>query len=144
MAVLNLINLNIDSLQTVTAKCKTNKEQEAHTSIEGSTNKNTTGDESCKNNTSVANKQDTNGHSHPWDKHISINYFHSLNNIDADRRSSITMMQSIHSRFGNVFNGIGCFEGAFSLQLKPDSKPYQALPWHVAYVLQEPFKEELR
>ena len=54
------------------------------------------------------------------------------------------MMQRIHTRFGNVFNGIGCFEGTFSLQLKPDSKPYQAPPRHVAYALQEPFKEELR
>ena len=42
------------------------------------------------------------------------------------------------------FNGTGCFEDTFSLQLKPDSKPYQAPPRHVAYALQEPFKEELR
>ena len=54
------------------------------------------------------------------------------------------MMQKIYTRFGNVFNGIWCFKGTFSLQLKPDSKPYQALSRHVAYVLQEPFKEELR
>ena len=52
-------------------------------------------------------------------------------------------MQKIHDVFGNVFNGIGCFKGTFSLQLKPDSKPYQASPRHVAYVLQKPFKEEL-
>ena len=89
---LNLINLNIDSIQTVAAECKINKKQETHTSI-------------------VA---------------------------------SIAMMQKIHTRFGNVFNGIGCFEGTFSLQLKPYSKPYQAPPRHVAYALQEPFKEELR
>ena len=31
----------------------------------------------------------------------------------------------------------------FSLQLKPNSKPYQAPPRYVAYVLQKPFKEEL-
>ena len=131
---LNLINLNIDSIQAITAKCKTNKEQEAHSGIEG-----------CKNNnTSVDNKQHTNSHSHPCNKHISINYFHSSNNIDAEKRSSIDMTQSIHSRFGDIFNGIGCFKGTFSLQLKPDSKPYQVPPRHVAYVLQEPFKEELR
>ena len=45
--------------------------------------------------------------------------------------------------FDYVFNGIGCFKGTFSLQLKPDSKPYQAPLRHVAYVLQKPFKEEL-
>ena len=31
----------------------------------------------------------------------------------------------------------------FPLQLKPDSKPYQAPPRHVAYALQKSFKEEL-
>ena len=145
MAVLNLINLNIDSIHTITADCKTNKEQETCTSIEGCTNKNTTRDEDCKNNnTSVDNKQDTNGCNSPCNKHISIYYVHSLNNIDADQRSSSAMVQDIHTRFGNIFNGIGCFEVTFSLQLKPDSKPYQALPRHVAYVLQEPFKEEVR
>ena len=45
--------------------------------------------------------------------------------------------------FDNVFNGIGCFKGTFSLQLKPDSKPHQAPPIHVAYVLQKQFKDEL-
>ena len=54
------------------------------------------------------------------------------------------MMQRIDTRFVDVFNGTGCFEGTFSLQLKPDSKPYQAPPRHVAYALQQPFKEELR
>ena len=43
--------------------------------------------------------------------------------------------------FHNVFNGIGCFKGTFSLQLKPDSKPYQVPPRHVAFVLQKLFKE---
>ena len=38
---LNLIYLNIDSIQVITAKCKTNKEHEACTGIEGCTNKNT-------------------------------------------------------------------------------------------------------
>ena len=142
---LNLINLNIDSIQTVAAECKINKKQETHTGIVVCTNTSTTRDEGTKDNSmSGDNKQDTNSHSHSGNKHISINYFHSSNNIDADKRSSITMIQKIHTRFHNVFNGIGCFKGTFSLQLKPDSKPYQAPPRHVAYMLQEPFKEELR
>ena len=45
--------------------------------------------------------------------------------------------------FDNVFNGIGYFECAFLLQLKPNSKPYQVPPRHVAYVLQTLFKDEL-
>ena len=46
--------------------------------------------------------------------------------------------------FGNVFNGIGCFEGTFYLQLKLDSRPYQVPPRHIAYALQKLFKEELQ
>ena len=53
------------------------------------------------------------------------------------------MMQKIHGTFDNVFNGIGCFKSTFSFQLKPDSKPYQAPPNPVAYVLQNTSKEEL-
>ena len=49
----------------------------------------------------------------------------------------------MHTEFDNVFNGIGCFEGTFLLQLKPDSRPYQAPPRHVAYALQKSFKDEL-
>ena len=56
---------------------------------------------------------------------MSINYLYSLNNVDADKRRSSTMMQSIHTRFGEVFNGIGCFKGTFSLQFKTRQ---QAIP----------------
>ena len=45
--------------------------------------------------------------------------------------------------FDNVFNGIGCFIGTFSLQFKPDSKLYQVPPRHEANALQKPFKDEL-
>ena len=31
----------------------------------------------------------------------------------------------------------------FSLQVKPDRKPYQASLGHLAYALEKPFKEEL-
>ena len=42
------------------------------------------------------------------------------------------------------FNGIGCFKGTSSLQLKPNKKSYQAPPRCVAYMLQKLFKEELK
>ena len=103
-AALNLINLNIDSIQTLAAECKTNKEQETHIGIEACTNTNTTRDEDSKNNNvSIDIKQDTNSHNHPGDMHISINYFYSSNNVDADKRSSITMMQRIHTRLWQCF-----------------------------------------
>ena len=127
MATLNIINLNIDSIQVMTPECKTNRGQETHSIIENCTNKNKTGHKGCKNNsTGIISKQDTNGQSEPSNPNMSINYFYSSNNVDADKRSSSNMMQSIHMRFGDIFNGIGCFKGTFSLQLKPDSKQYQA------------------
>ena len=135
-AALNIINLNIDSIQLEIANCKTNREQEMHTMAEGCTN----------TDAEEINKQDANGQN---DQNISnnsnnsVNYFLSSSNIMADKRQSSEMTQKIHDRFGNVFNGIGCFEGTFSLQLKPNSKPYQAPPGCVAYALQKPFKEEL-
>ena len=52
-------------------------------------------------------------------------------------------MQKTLKIFGDLFNGIRCFKGTFSLQLKPDSKPYHVPPRHVVYALQKTFKEEL-
>ena len=61
-AALNIINLNIDSIQAVTLECKTNRGHETHTSRENCTNKITTRHKGCKNNnTGIINKQDING-----------------------------------------------------------------------------------
>ena len=51
--------------------------------------------------------------------------------------------QQIHNEFKDVFSGISCLDDTFSLQVKADSKPQQALPRCMAYVLQKPFKQEL-
>ena len=64
-------------------------------------------------------------------------YFLSGPNHESDKKKSAESTQQIHKDFDDVFNGIGCSEGTFSLQLKPDSKPYQAPPRHVAYTLQK-------
>ena len=130
---LNIINVNIDSIQMEIAGGKTNTGQEIQTVSEGCTNRG--GD--------AITKQDANGQKDQKTANKPINYFFSSNNTDADRRKSMEMKQKIHDTFGDVFNGIWCFEGTFSLQLKPNSKMYQAPPRHVAYVLQKPFKEEL-
>ena len=39
-----------------------------------------------------------------------------------------------------MLKGIGCLDGSFSLQIKEDSKPYQALPRCMAYASQKLFK----
>ena len=49
----------------------------------------------------------------------------------------------LQKEFEDVFTCIGCFDGMFSLQVKPDNQPYQATQRHIAYALQKPFKEEL-
>ena len=78
MAVLNIINLNIDSIQAVTPECKTNRGQETHSSIENHKNKSKTRHKGCKNNnTGVISKQDTNGPSNPSNPDMSINYFYA-------------------------------------------------------------------
>ena len=130
--VLNIINLNIDSVQKEIRDRKTNRGQEMHADTEDCTNK----------NTHSAAKQDGNGEQHQAYK--LINYFYSSYNTDADKSKSNAMTQRKHETYGKVFNGIGCFKGTFSLQLKLDSKPYQAPPRHIAYVLQTLFKEELQ
>ena len=70
-------------------------------------------------------------------------YFLPCPNYETDKRKSAELTQQMHKEFDNVFNGIGYFEGTFALHLKPNSRPYQAPPRHVAYMLQKPFKDEL-
>ena len=132
MVALKIINVNIDSIQKEIRDCKTNRGQETHANTED-----------CRNiNAHSTAKQDGNGQQHQANK--LINYFYSSNNTDADKSRSKAMTHRIHEECGKVFNGIRCFKGTFSLQLKPDRKPYQVPPRHIAYALQKPFKEELQ
>ena len=129
---LNIINVNIDSIQAEIAEGKKNTGQEKQTVSEGCTNM----------GADAITKQDANSQKDQKTTSKPINYF-SSNNTDADKRKSKEMMQKIHDTFGNIFNDIGCFEGTFPLQLKPDSKLYQVPPRCVAYVPQKSFKEKL-
>ena len=49
----------------------------------------------------------------------------------------------MQTELSDVFEGVQCFKGIFSLQVKENSKHYQASAKLVAYILLEPFKEEL-
>ena len=62
---------------------------------------------------------------------------------ESDRIASTEITEQLQRDIEDIFNGIGCFDGMISLQLKPESKPYQAAPRHIAYALQKPFKDEL-
>ena len=72
-----------------------------------------------------------------------IEYFLSGLSNDSNKKRSTETIQQLHKDFEDVFNGIGYFDGTFSLQLRLDSKPYQEPLRCDAYTLQKPFKEEL-
>ena len=140
-ATLKIINVKIDSIQAVKEECNTNI---GDTGESNTTQEAPVVEKSCTN-TDANSKVDNNVNGHNINTNVNnlTNYFFSSPNVEADKRKSIKLTQGIHKVFGNVFNGIGCFKGIFSLQLKPDSKPYLAPPRLVTYVLQKPFKEEL-
>ena len=50
-----------------------------------------------------------------------ISYF--LPGLDEDNDNCCEITQQLQKEFKDVFNEIGCFDGTFSLQLKPGSKP---------------------
>ena len=55
-----------------------------------------------------------------------INYFLPGPSQDNDKRVNAAITQQLQRDCKDVFPGIGCFYEMFSLQVKPDSKPYQA------------------
>ena len=73
---------------------------------------------------------------------INIKYFLPGSNSDNIKRASAEITQQLQRDFKGVFNGIGCFNDTLSLQVKPDSKPYQVPPRCIACALQWPSKEK--
>ena len=72
-----------------------------------------------------------------------INYFFPGPSEVNEKRVSTEITEQLQRDFKDVFTVIGCFDGKFSLQIKPDCKPYQVPLRHIAYALQKPFKGEL-
>ena len=52
-----------------------------------------------------------------------INYFLPGHSQEINKKVSAETMQQLQRDFKDVLNGIGCFCGIFSLQVKPDNKP---------------------
>ena len=64
--------------------------------------------------------------------------------MKADRRTSAQTTCGMHSEYSSELARIGCFKGTFSLQIKDDMKPYQALPRCIGCAVHEPLiKKEL-
>ena len=143
-AALKIININIHSIEAASTQrenCNTNigDTRKPYTRQKTPVTK-----ESCTNmDEDLKITDNVNGYSNNTNTKTLTNYFLSSPNMEVDKRKSIELMQKIHNVFDNVFIGIGCFKRMFSLQLKPDSKPYQLPPRCVAYALQKPFKDEL-
>ena len=70
-----------------------------------------------------------------------IEYFLSGASRENNRKASSKIPKQQQKEFEDVFNGIVCFDGMFSLQEKPDSKPYQ-VPQSILSTA-ETYKEEL-
>ena len=66
---------------------------------------------------------------------MEIGYFIAGPETEADMVVSAKTAQIMHNGFSNVFTGIRCFKGTFSLQVKYGAKAYQAVPRHLLYVL---------
>ena len=115
------------------------------TAQESNTDQETDGAAKCCANTDSISKSTNNSSKSTVHTNANkpTNYFLSGPNCDTDKRKSAELAQQIHKEFNDVFIGIGCFEGTFSLQLKLDSRLYQVPLRCVAYALQKPFKDEL-
>ena len=144
---LQIININIYSIDAEDAGIN---EQNINTSAtqEANTKQETHGAAKCCANTdSISNSTNNSTKSmvdtNAYKQNKPTKYFLSGPGYDTDKKKSAELTQQIHKEFNNVFNGIGCFKGTFSLQLGPDSRLYQVSLRHVAYALQKPFKDEL-
>ena len=142
-AALNVSNLNIDSTEAVSTwkeNCNTNIGDANKPNIRQGTR---VAKESCTNtdeDLKIANNFNRPNNNNSINK--LTNYFLPSPNVEVDKRKSIELTQKI-CKASDDFNGIGCFEGTFSLELKPYSKPYQVPLRYLAYALQKPLKDEL-
>ena len=114
---LQIININIDSID---AEDVGDSEQNINTGTvqESNTKQETHGTVKCCANTDSNSKSTNNGTKSMVDATLNkpIKYFLVGPSCDTDQRKSVELTKQIHMEFKNVFNGIGCFEGTFSLQ----------------------------
>ena len=122
IAGLNILNLNIDSIQVEVVSCKTNREQETHKVAEGCTNVNTV--EIIKQ---IANCQ--------IQSNKLINYFYSSKNTEADKRESDAMTQKYVKHIAMFLMVLGALKAHFHYSLNPTAnhtKHHQGM-WHMCY-----------
>ena len=121
-AVLNILNLNIDSIQAQVVNCRTNWEQETHKVAEGCTNTNTAGIIKQKSN---SQNQSTK----------LINYFYSSKDTEAGKRQSNDMMQKYITHMAMFLMALGASKAHFhySLNLTAIHTKHHQGMWHMHY-----------
>ena len=133
---LQILHINIDSIGTEDAG-NTKKNIKTDATQESNANQEMYNAVKCCTNTTSISKSTNNRNRSTANTNANTltKYFLPCPNYVTDKRKSAELTQQIHKKF-DVFNGIGCFEGIFSLQLKPNSRPNQVPTKHVAYALQ--------
>ena len=141
---LNIIKINIDSIGAVDARDSEGCAN-MHAVWKSEPKEETDRAEKCYTNMdSILKLRDNNTKAMVKTKCTkATEYFLLGPTYESNKKKSAVSTQQIHKDFDDMFNGIGCFEGIFSLQLKSDSKPYQTPPRCMTYALQKPFQEEL-
>ena len=113
-AALNIININIDSIETACMQkenCNTNMSDTKTSNTKQETHG---ANESCKNhdenlkNTNNVNRSDGNTNTNAL-----TNYFLSSPNINVDKRKSIELTQKIYNGFNNVLMALGALKAHF-------------------------------
>ena len=100
---LNIINLNIHSIQAEISSCKTNREQEMHAMADSCTNM----------DTGEINIQDANGQNNQNVSNNSVNYFFSSSNITVDKRQSSEMTKRIMTGLAMYLMALGASKAPF-------------------------------
>ena len=141
---LNIIKINIHIIDTEQTGGNYNFCTNMHTVQRDDPKQETVRAKKCYTNT--ANISKSNSKTKPTVKSKlskTIEYYLSGLSYDSDKKRSTETTWQLHKHFWDVFNGIWCFDGTFSLQLKPDSKPQQVPLRYMACTLQKPLEEEL-
>ena len=115
----NIIKINIDSIDAEDAR-DSKSCGNMHTAWEIEPKQETDSVEKCYTNVASTTKSRHNSKKPMVEtkSNKTTEYFLSGPTYESNKKRSAQATQQIHIDFDDVFNGIGCFEGTFSLQIK--------------------------
>ena len=145
IAVLNIINVNIDSKETEGTErenCNTNTSDTKMIKIKQETHG---AKESCTNmNEGLKNTNNVNGSYSNTNTNTLTNYFLSSPNIEIDKRKKHQTNTKKYTMCLIMFlMALGTLKAHCHYSSSLIASPYQVPPRHVAYALQKLFKDEL-